>query len=875
MENGVKNVLIKKEYFDNINTVITSINGFFSSEFKTKDFPTGGDAFIVDPTILEIMGWLNAVDPTWVNNPEKIDTVVDAINASVENAEEENPYEFLENSNNTVVLDQINAYVGYMFLQLIGDHFEEFSSLINGIYSFELFLDPGKFYNAIDILAQPIDTSPLDDVLKETQFSLFSAEKYISGVFSNNTQITLPEDLKQESELARFQNGEKSEYTVVVDDTVTEAAEVNLFEKARPNNFKYDAKSDTFKVSVQYRKKIEDFLSGLEKCNTTAELKEFFANEKNFDADYPGFMVGNVLPFVLAKVYNNQTKYPFDNFNVDSLSKFIKSYKSILEKNNGSKRFGSYDLFTTFKIDKEGTMQFLKDFLLLDLYNKKDVVIGNNTLLTVFNIFDSRIYFDILYNVIPDDVKKEKFETEDQFVKDVRRRVNSNSRTANVYKKTPKDDATTSSEVLEFSLDMLRQFGDMEPEDMAYCEQFGQVLKREINCLDDQLFNNNLQSVAIARYLGDLDTSFYQEGETGALPDYMQNRIEMTDDMGLPPEDDFGLPKNSASSLADSIDARMSGDGSLEDMLGEGADKKAGVVYNITNTYNNSFNRDSGNTTTHTTNDSSTGKTTTNTNTNSHNDSSSNKMVNSRTHAASNNTGEANNNNNSTVTSDDTKDSLSASFREYYSLSSGVSMTDLFAFLESEEPLSEASGDAGSPPKGDLLTAAMDVDRKTLPLQQKLKKGGEKAINIGKAVTKPISHVKHTLTKLVDSMIKRDENTVKAEIIENPSYRTNLYKATRLALKVGMFGIAWTINGYLAAAYAVMQGAKLADRQRLKKEVQEEFGAELEIIDDKIEKADKAGDNKAKWQMMRMRSKLAHIAGGTTKRKLVSRSSAY
>ena len=116
--------------------------------------------------------------------------------------------------------------------------------------------------------------------------------------------------------------------------------------------------------------------------------------------------------------------------------------------------------------------------------------------------------------------------------------------------------------------------------------------------------------------------------------------------------------------------------------------------------------------------------------------------------------------------------------------------------------------------------------------------------------------------------MERKEDKVKADIIENPSYRTKLFKAGRLALKLGLFGILFTINGYIGAAYAVANVASLADRERLKKEVQGEFAAEMKILDDKIRLADQDNtpeSRKAKWEMMRIRSKMERIVTQTPK----------
>ena len=75
-----KMIVIKKEYFDNIKTAIGSLNDFFSSNFKKKDFPDIDSEFQIDGTIMNILSWLNLVDPTWINDPDKIEDIINALN---------------------------------------------------------------------------------------------------------------------------------------------------------------------------------------------------------------------------------------------------------------------------------------------------------------------------------------------------------------------------------------------------------------------------------------------------------------------------------------------------------------------------------------------------------------------------------------------------------------------------------------------------------------------------------------------------------------------------------------------------------------------------------------------------------------------------
>jgi hypothetical protein len=396
------------------------------------------------------------------------------------------------------------------------------------------------------------------------------------------------------------------------------------------------------------------------------------------------------------------------------------------------------------------------------------------------------------------------------------------------------------------------------------------------------------------------------EQETGGIPEYMKTRFKMTDKVGAtvtPTALPEGVPQNPVPEITDSIDAKLDAGGdNLGDMIGAGfennpnKDKAEGkIVVNVTNNYTNSFNRDSNNTTTNTTtnDDHSTGKTTNTSNTNSNNksnsdndnshdnqtDSSSNKSVkktdvkksktdnSDRSHSTST---KGSNNNNNSNDSADLKDSPTFKDGEQ-KLSSGKTVQEMFMFLESEEP--QSTGNTATRPKEDLLTKAMDHDRKTLATQQKAKHGVQKIANTGKAVLKPVTRTKQWLTKVVDSLIKRDEDKVKAALIENRSYRSAVYKASRLAIKLGLISVAFSIQPYLGLTVAGIEGLKLADRNRLKKEVQQEMESELEVIDEKIKDLNSMNTpeaRKEKYELMRMKKKIEEQMLSTPKRKVAS-----
>ena len=105
-------------------------------------------------------------------------------------------------------------------------------------------------------------------------------------------------------------------------------------------------------------------------------------------------------------------------------------------------------------------------------------------------------------------------------------------------------------------------------------------------------------------------------------------------------------------------------------------------------------------------------------------------------------------------------------------------------------------------------------------------------------------------------------------MLDNPSYRSSVYKAARIATKLGLTGVLYALNPYLGVGYAGVQGLKAIDKQRLKKEVGQELLTELEITEQKIK--DLSGINtpeamKQKYELMRIREKLINKIPSTHK----------
>lgn len=918
----MEKIIINKEYFDNVATAISSVNDFISSNFTKKNFPTVESDVQLDGTLLGILSWLNNVDPELIQDPGKLSEMMDEIR---EHEGEYNGPDVIGQLPQDIA-DKVYAIIGCKALELISNNFDDFSKLVNGIYTFELFTNPSKYADVIETFSQPLELYELRTALNDDiDIILFDPENYVAGIF-NNDQIQLPNNMDQTIESERIKkHADLKDVEIMVDETKMEAAEIDFFEKDRPKHLKYaDGK---WIVSQQFKTLTGKIVDALKDCNSTADLMMLFSKPNTGMTDFIG---QTVAPFILVKTLTNPKKSSSE-IDEDTMKKYVDSYESIIKQNKGAGRFKNYDLFSCFKTDKESTIKFIEDFMNLNLVNDENCSINNNTLLTLFNIFDSHIYLTLMYNLMP-----KKTGTVDEFIKTVRARINKNSREAMKYKdkdEMKSDNSLNKSEIVkEYTSIMEKEFGNMSLLDIQYCEGYQSLLYDEISTMNDTLYNEGFSQIGIDNWIGESHT-FYAEQETGEMPDYIKRRIAMSDDLNedvkpktptttdvnVPP----GVPANSYSDLANSIDERMDTetDKGLEGMLGKGYEgpiskdgKNGGVVYNIT--YNNSFNKDSNNTrtdthtNTHTTtttdnsqnkheeidntqnqhnsnniqnsqNDSSHNKdesrdkriekkndshntTTTNHSSDSHNTSNVNKTTTNTTNSHNSDSRGTNNYNNSNTSSDTaaTKDNK---------LSNGVSVHEMFSILEAVEPLSEAAG--ANPPKEDSLTKSMDRDRKLLSVQQEAKRKVQKGVNTTRAALKPVSRAKQWMTNIVDSLIKRDEEEVKAQIVESPSYRTALYKASRLALKLGLIGVSWTISGYLAAAVAGVQVLKAIDKDRLKKEVQGEMVTEIQILDEKIDKLDDIGTPEAlkkKYEYMRARNKLVNMAATARRTKFTN-----
>ena len=947
-------IVIKKEYFDNISTAIEAMNKFFESNYKTKSFPVVNNDFQLDRIIARTISWLNNVEPSWVTNPKNAEIALKNLRALAEKVEpvgeptepdlpenDEAPEEVTKEADESATegeekavapeqqstetpdmelgeadpaihsawskvmdgtdkaaTDTFHQFIGFKMLQFIADNFNEFDNLLQGIYSFELFTKPSQFRSAIQLFTSPLEVPELTDISPlPGEYKLFTPEDYVSSIFDND-QIKLPDDMMEATETARFAAFTDLADTEIQvddtssDDTVQEAAEVNYFENFKAHDIVYDPSSKKFKISKQFESAVNRLISALRKCESVDDLANMFAKEP-LPVDR---FTANVHPAILVRAFNNTRKYPFDTYDVDATGKYVKSYRSIVKQNAGARRYERIDIFSTFKTNKEATIKFLEDFLKLNLVNSNRPIIGDKTLLTVFNIFDSHIYYTILYNLIP-----KPTQSLDEFIKTSRQKVNSSTKSANPYqKKAPVNNKVrTSKQIQESVVETMRELGDLSLIETQYCDMFAEAVYDDISTLGDDFYNKEISPLMIDRYIGESYALFTQEAaETGDIPDYMRDRIAISDadpnkkpttvtDVEVPPE----TPENDIDDLGDSIDARCDHDGNeLGDSFGAGYNgqilppSKGGpghVVYNITNNYSNSHNTTTTTNTT-STNDLSSGKTITNkniTNNSTSNVTNANDSSTNKTTITGRQPKPTTNNYDNTSTPANTKESNNT-------FSNGKSVQEVFALLNSSEPLF-VEGDAGEPPKTDVLTTAtnnrMDKDRETLSKQQAAKRGVQKIGNTIKAAVKPVTRAKSWLRSVADSFMKRDENAIKADILDNKNYRTAMYKACRIALKTGKFALFSAISPWFGLIYAGKLGLDLADRERLRKEVASEVAVEVQIMDKKIEDLEaknRYGDASPEqrqelYKLMRMRQKLIDMASDSKKHLIHNTKSVY
>lgn len=171
----------------------------------------------------------------------------------------------------------------------------------------------------------------------------------------------------------------------------------------------------------------------------------------------------------------------------------------------------------------------------------------------------------------------------------------------------------------------------------------------------------------------------------------------------------------------------------------------------------------------------------------------------------------------------------------------------------------EAVGDADdNKPESDhpIKDTLMDIDKKSAEVNQKIKKGVQSVGNVGRAAAKPVVRTKQWVTNMINDWKDADENKVK-EKMADPKARKNIFSAVAWCIKVGaILKAGLLLNPIFLFLTVTKKVSKDKNEYRIRNEMIGELKTELEVIDEKIEDARRKGDDKAKYQLMRLRNEL-------------------
>lgn len=193
------------------------------------------------------------------------------------------------------------------------------------------------------------------------------------------------------------------------------------------------------------------------------------------------------------------------------------------------------------------------------------------------------------------------------------------------------------------------------------------------------------------------------------------------------------------------------------------------------------------------------------------------------------------------------------------SLDRTLKMYEEYMSSKSESVYAEDVGDADDDrpksdhPVKDILT---DVDRALVKKQQGAKRVAQNVQNVGRAFMKPAVRTSKWVDNMVHNWKDADENTVK-EKLADPHARSNLFSAIRTAIVGGsLLKAGLLLNPVFLGLTVLRRFGKDKREFRIRNEMIGELKTEMEIIDEKIKDADRVGDIKAKYKLMRFKNEL-------------------
>ena len=166
-----------------------------------------------------------------------------------------------------------------------------------------------------------------------------------------------------------------------------------------------------------------------------------------------------------------------------------------------------------------------------------------------------------------------------------------------------------------------------------------------------------------------------------------------------------------------------------------------------------------------------------------------------------------------------------------------------------------------------------DIDRNITSKQQAAKKTVQSVANTGKLLMRPFTRTAEWVNNMINNWKDKSENAIK-EKMADPHQRSSLFSAIKKSIIVGsLYKAGLLLNPVLIFLAIAKKWNDHSKMGRLRNEMIGELKTELAIIDEKIRDADRNGDNKAKYQMMRFKNelskKLIRVGGTPNMKKII------
>jgi hypothetical protein len=189
-------------------------------------------------------------------------------------------------------------------------------------------------------------------------------------------------------------------------------------------------------------------------------------------------------------------------------------------------------------------------------------------------------------------------------------------------------------------------------------------------------------------------------------------------------------------------------------------------------------------------------------------------------------------------------------------------------FIEEVEDVDHLKPESDHPIR-DTLT---EVDKRLGRVHQAAKNTVRNTIHAGKVFVKPFKRAHDWLNNMVAQWKDKSENEIK-ERMADPHARSSLWRSIKTAIVGGSLFRANILLGSVFIYLRLTRGLGGPKEARIRNETISELKAELDVVDEKIRDADKAQDNKAKYQLIRFKNelnkKLIRVGGTKRVRKMI------